>query len=287
MQIGFIGLGIMGRSMARNLMRAGHSLQVYSRTYARCADIIAEGAFWRDCPAEAAAGVDAVVTMVGYPADVEDVYFGEPGILSAAAPGTLLIDMTTSAPELARRIHAAAARRGLRALDAPVSGGDIGARNATLAIMVGGAAEDFAAAQPVLTAMGKTIVHLGPAGSGQHCKLANQIVIAGTMLGVAEGLRYAERAGLDPATVLSVIGGGAAASAALANLGPKMLAGDFAPGFLVEHFVKDMDLALAECAELGQALPGLELVRALYGRLAEDGCGREGTQALAKAYRGR
>ncbi|MEO5372678.1 MAG: NAD(P)-dependent oxidoreductase [Alphaproteobacteria bacterium] len=282
--IAFVGLGIMGRSMARNLMRAGHALFLHTRTRARAEDLLGEGAEWRDSPAAAVAGAGIAITMVGLPAEVEEVYYGPSGLLDAAAPGTFLIDMSTSPPDLAERIHRDAAGRGLRALDAPVSGGDVGARDATLAVMVGGERADFEAMEPVLAGVGRTIVHVGPAGSGQHCKMVNQIVIGGTMLGVAEALTYGRRAGLDAATVLRVIGGGAAGSFALNHLGPRMAAGDFAPGFMVEHFVKDMTIAAEESRRFALDLPGLALAHAQYRRLLELGNGRDGTQALFRLY---
>lgn len=284
LRIGFIGLGIMGKSMARHLLRAGHSLSIFSRTRAKCADILAEGAVWSDSAAEAAERAEVVITVVGLPSDVEQVYFGTPGILSAAQPGALLIDMSTSRPDLAVRIQAKARERGLRALDAPVSGGDVGAREATLAIMVGGDRADFEAARPILACLGKTIAYLGPAGSGQHCKMVNQIAITGAVLGVAEALAYARQAGLDPQEVLGVISGGAAASFALNTLWPKMVRKDFAPGFLIEHFVKDMTIAEDESRRMGLDLKGLALVKSLYQRLCEQGLGRDGTQALFKHY---
>ncbi len=288
-KIGFIGLGIMGKSMARHLMKAGHAVSVFSRTRSRCEDFIAEGATWQDSVAGAAVGADMIITMVGLPSDVEQVYFGEAGLLSAAEPGTILIDMSTSRPDLAVRIHAEAAGRGLRALDAPVSGGDAGARDGTLSIMVGGDRSDFEAAVPVLAHMGTSIVHLGPAGSGQHCKMANQIAIAGAMLGVAEALAYTLRAGtlragLDPTEVLKAIGGGAASSHALHAMWPKMVREDFSPGFLVEHFIKDMTIAQDESRSMGLDLEGLTLVRSLYEALRDKGFGRSGTQALFRHY---
>lgn len=284
MRIAFVGLGIMGNSMARNLMRAGHSLRVHTRTRSKALDLIDEGAVWADSPAEAAVGVDATITIVGLPADVEQVYFGDTGVLSVAEAGSFVIDMSTSRPDLAVRIHRTARERGVRALDAPVSGGDVGARAGSLAIMVGGDADDFHAMEPVFQAMGNTIVHVGPPGSGQHCKMVNQIAIAGATLGVAEALSYGKRAGLDLATVMSVVGGGAASSFILSHLGPKMAGGDFAPGFMIEHFVKDLTIALDESSALQADLPGLALVRSLYRRLIEHGAGAEGTQALFRLY---
>lgn len=282
--VGFIGLGIMGRSMARNLQKAGWSLHIYSRTRAKCTDLIDEGMIWHDTVADLAPHCQAVITMVGYPEDVEQVYFGEDGLIAHAAPGTILIDMTTTKPDQAQRIHGEAAARAVHALDAPVSGGDIGAREARLAIMVGGDEAAFQAALPLFQALGKTIARLGPAGAGQHTKMVNQIVIAGTIMGVAEAMAYARRSGLDPNQVLDVIGGGAASGFQLNTLGPKMVAGDHAPGFFVHHFQKDMSIAAQAAEEMGLSLEGLATAREQFGKLA-DGGGRElGTHGLIRLY---
>lgn len=286
LRIGFIGLGIMGRSMAVHLLAAGHELRVYNRSRDKADDLVARGARWCDSPGEVAAGSEIVVTMVGYPADVENIYLGAGGIVERAAAGTLLVDMTTSSPSLARRIAQAARERGCGALDAPVSGGDVGAREARLSIMVGGEAADFERAQPVLALMGTNIVRMGGPGTGQHTKMCNQIVIASTIVGVTEGLVYAQRSGLDPSTVLQAIGGGAASGFQLNVLGARIVAGDFAPGFFIEHFLKDLGIALGEAEQMGLDLPGLALARGLYQRMAERGLGRDGTQALIKLYQG-
>ncbi|MBU6441477.1 MAG: NAD(P)-dependent oxidoreductase [Betaproteobacteria bacterium] len=286
LRIGFIGLGIMGRSMAGHLLAAGHELRVYNRSRDKADDLVARGARWCDSPGEVAAGSEIVVTMVGYPADVENIYLGAGGIVERAAAGTLLVDMTTSSPSLARRIAQAARERGCGALDAPVSGGDVGAREARLSIMVGGEAADFERAQPVLALMGTNIVRMGGPGTGQHTKMCNQIVIASTIVGVTEGLVYAQRSGLDPSTVLQAIGGGAASGFQLNVLGARIVAGDFAPGFFIEHFLKDLGIALGEAEQMGLDLPGLALARGLYQRMAERGLGRDGTQALIKLYQG-
>ncbi len=283
-RIGFIGLGIMGRSMAGHVLAAGHPLCVYNRSRDKAADLVARGARWCDSPGEVAAASDIVITMVGYPADVEQIYLGEGGIVERAAAGTLLVDMTTSSPSLARRIAEAARARGCAALDAPVSGGDVGAREARLSIMVGGEAADLERAMPVLELMGTSIVLQGGPGTGQHTKMCNQIVIASTIVGVTEGLAYARSAGLDPATVLQAIGGGAASGFQLNVLGPRIIAGDFAPGFFIEHFLKDLGIALGEAAQMGLELPGLALARGLYEQMAARGFGRDGTQALIKLY---
>ncbi|MDE2478547.1 MAG: NAD(P)-dependent oxidoreductase, partial [Betaproteobacteria bacterium] len=261
LRIGFIGLGIMGRSMAGHLLAAGHELRVYNRSRDKADDLVARGARWCDSPGEVAAGSEIVVTMVGYPADVENIYLGAGGIVERAAAGTLLVDMTTSSPSLARRIAQAARERGCGALDAPVSGGDVGAREARLSIMVGGEAADFERAQPVLALMGTNIVRMGGPGTGQHTKMCNQIVIASTIVGVTEGLVYAQRSGLDPSTVLQAIGGGAASGFQLNVLGARIVAGDFAPGFFIEHFLKDLGIALGEAEQMGLDLPGLALAR--------------------------
>lgn len=282
--VAWIGTGVMGRSMAGHLLAAGHPLTVYSRTRDRAAGLLEAGARWAPSPADAAAAADVACTMVGLPSDVEEVYFGAHGILAAERRPGLLIDFTTSSPALAARIAAAAGDGGAACLDAPVSGGDVGARNATLSIMCGGPEEAFARARPLLERLGKTIVLQGPAGSGQHTKMVNQLLIAGTMLGLAEALAYAKRSGLDPATVLESVGGGAAASWSLANLAPRVLKGDFAPGFFIEHFVKDLRIALDEARSMGLELPTAAAAERTYAALVEAGHGRSGTQAIVHAY---
>ena len=282
-RIGFVGLGIMGQSMAGHLLAAGHALRVYNRSADKARALVEQGAVWCDTPGVAAAGSDVVITMVGYPRDVEQVWLGEDGIL-AKAKDALLIDMTTSSPELAQRLAREAAARGCRALDAPVSGGDIGAREARLSIMVGGDAGAFAEALPILQLMGKTIVHTGGPGTGQHTKMCNQVVIASTIMGVCEGLAYARSAGLDADVVLQCISGGAAGSFQLNVMGPKIVKGDFAPGFMIEHFLKDLSIALAEADRMYLQLPGAAQARQLYATLVERGHGRDGTQALSLLY---
>jgi len=284
MKIGFVGTGVMGRSMARNLMAAGHELHVYNRTKARAEELIAQGAIWHDSPGELARYVEVVITMVGYPHDVEEVYLGENGIIASARPGTYLIDMTTSSPRLAERIEREAAAKGCHALDAPVSGGDIGAREARLSIMVGGDRAAFDAMLPIFRAMGNNIVHQGPAGAGQNTKMCNQIAIASNMVGVCEALGYAMKAGLDPQQVMRSIETGAAGSWSLSNLGPRMLAGNFEPGFYVKHFIKDLGIALQSAEEMGFDMPGVRLARSLYEKLASLGEQDSGTQALFKLY---
>jgi 3-hydroxyisobutyrate dehydrogenase len=282
-RVGFIGLGNMGQSMAGHILKAGYPLQVYNRTRGKADDLLARGAVWCDSPGELAANSDVIITIVGYPRDVEQVYLGDNGIV-ARARNALLIDMTTSSPELAQRIAKAAAQQGCRALDAPVSGGDIGARDAKLSIMVGGEQAAFDAALAILQLLGPNIVLQGDAGAGQHTKMCNQIVIASTIMGVCEGLAYGKAAGLDLPTVLKSIGGGAASGFQLTVLGQKIINGDFAPGFYVEHFIKDLGIALAEAQRMQLDLPALALARKLYTELAEQGHGRLGTQALFKHY---
>jgi 3-hydroxyisobutyrate dehydrogenase len=289
--IGFIGTGIMGGSMAGHLLAAGHRLHVFNRTRSKADPLVARGATRHDSPAAVAAAADVVITMLGEPADVEQVYFGDSsrpaagrGVIPAARSGTLLIDMTTSSPSLAARIAAAAADRGLAALDAPVSGGDLGARTAALVIMVGGEASAFARARPLFHLMGRSATLLGPAGSGQRCKLANQVAVAVGMVAWCEALAHARAGGLDAAAVQQVIAGGAAASWALTNLAPRALAGDFAPGFLVRHILKDIRLAREAAAEGDVGFPGLAVAERLYQELAESGHGDQGTQALWAHY---
>lgn len=285
--VAFIGLGIMGSAMASNLLKAGFPLHVSTRSPEKAASLVEAGAVLHATAGAAAAEADVVITIVGLPSDVEEVYFSQGGILERAKGGALLIDMTTSSPSLALRIAEAAAARGLAALDAPVSGGDVGAREARLSIMVGGEEDAFERARPVLAAMGTTIAHQGAAGAGQHTKMCNQIVIASTMMGVAESIAYARAAGLDPAKVLGSIGTGAAGGFLLNALGPKMVNADFAPGFMIEHFVKDMTIAQAEARTYGLDLVGLQASMQQYQRRLAEGDSREGTQALIKSYENR
>jgi 3-hydroxyisobutyrate dehydrogenase len=283
-QVGFVGLGIMGGSMAGHVLDAGYALRVFNRSRGRADQLVAKGARWHDSAGEVAVASDVVITMVGYPRDVEAIYLGSGGIVERARPGTILVDMTTSSPELAKRIAQEAHQKGLSALDAPVSGGDVGAREARLSIMVGGEEKAFEAVLPILKLMGANVVRQGGPGAGQHTKLCNQIVVASTMLGVCEGLIYAKRSGLDPETVLKSIGGGAASSFLLNNMGGRILKGDFAPGFFIEHFIKDMNIAAAEAEALHVDLPSLRLAKGMYEELAAQGHGRDGTQALFKHY---
>ena len=310
MDLGWIGTGIMGRSMCGHLLTAGHRVTVFSRTPSKAQDLLARGATWAPTPQAVAEASDAVFTMVGFPEDVRDVYFGAHGLLAASPAGVaagqpwaaaveaepdavtaglqpkrnqLFIDMTTTEPRLAIEIAAAAKARGASAVDAPVSGGDVGARNAALSIMIGGEPDDVARARPLFELLGKNLVHQGGPGAGQHAKMCNQIVIAGTMVGVCESLVYGARAGLDLETMLTSIRSGAAGCWTLENLAPRVIKRNFDPGFLVEHFLKDMGIALEEARRMKLALPGLALVHQLYVALQAQGHGRSGTQALVLA----
>lgn len=283
-QIAFIGIGVMGGGMAANLIRNRYALNVYTRTREKAQAVVDMGARWCGSIAQAVAAADAVITMVGYPSDVEQVYFGAEGIIENAQPGAYLIDMTTTSPALSTRIYAAARQKGLRALDAPVSGGDTGAKNATLSIMVGADKADFDACLPLLGHMGQNIVHQGGPGAGQHAKMANQIAIAGAIAGVCEALTYAQRAGLDAQTLLQSISAGAAGSWQMSNNAPRMLAGDDAPGFYIKHFIKDMGIADEEARSRALTLPVLQKALALYQEMAQQGMGDLGTQALIRHY---
>lgn len=284
-KIGWVGIGVMGRSMCGHLLSAGHEVKVYTRTKASAESVLAAGAQWCDTPGEVAVGSEFVFTIVGFPADVRSVYLGQDGLVSRAAAGTVLVDMTTSEPALAVEIHAAAAARGVHALDAPVSGGDLGAKNAALAIMVGGEQEPFDRAMPLFDKMGKNIRLMGGPGAGQHTKMSNQILIAGTMIGVVESLLYAVKSGLDVDAVIDVIGSGAAGSWSINNLGRKIAKDDYDPGFFIKHFVKDMGIALAEARKMGIALPGLALAEQLYVAAMAQGLENMGTQGLYLALK--
>ncbi len=273
----------MGSSMCGHVLDAGYSVTVYTRTRERAEPLLERGATWADSPAEVAAASDAVFSIVGYPDDVRAVILGEQGVLEGAAPGSVIVDMTTSEPSLAVEIHAVAKARGVDTIDAPVSGGDVGARNATLSIMIGGDEEPIERVRPILETMGKSIVRQGGPGAGQHTKMVNQVLIATGMIGVCEALLYGYKAGLDLDTVLESVAGGAAGSWSLTNYGPRMLAGDFAPGFVVDHFVKDMGIALGEAKRAKLALPGLALAEQLYVALQAQGHGRKGTHSLILA----
>ena len=283
-KIGFIGIGIMGESMVRNLMKAGYEVAVYNRTKSKADAVVAEGAIWCDSAAQCAAGRDAVITIVGYPKDVEEVYFGEGGVIAHADPGTCLIDMTTTSPKLAVRIYENGKKKGLPVLDAPVTGGDAGAKAGTLTILVGGDQETFEKCRPLFEAMGKNIYYEGKAGNGQHTKMCNQIAIAGALSGACEALTYAKAVGMDPARMLESISTGAAGSAQLSNVASRILKDDYAPGFFIEHFIKDMKLADEEAVNAGAHLGVLEYVLNMYQELETEGCGDLGTQALIKYY---
>ena len=282
--VGFVGIGVMGKSMVSNLMNSGYQVILSTRTKARAEDLLEHGAQWKDTPGEVAQASNLVITMVGYPSDVEEVYFGDDGILANADKGSVVVDMTTSSPVLAIRIYQEGKKKGIQVMDAPVSGGDVGAREARLSIMVGGDKDVFDRIIPLFQTMGKNIVYQGAAGSGQHCKMANQIAIASTMMGVCESVRYAEKAGLDPETVLQSIETGAAGSWSLSNLAPRMIRGDFEPGFYVKHFIKDMGIALQSAEELGLEAHGLALAKSLYDTLAKQGNEDKGTQVLYLSY---
>jgi 3-hydroxyisobutyrate dehydrogenase len=282
--VAFIGTGVMGKSMALHLQKAGYRLHVHNRTRAKADELVANGAVRHDSPGGAAADAQVVITIVGFPDDVEQVYFGDNGILAAVREGTYVVDMTTSRPDLAERIWEEAAKKGVHALDAPVSGGDTGAREARLSIMVGGEREAFGAVLPLLRIMGSNIVYQGGAGSGQHAKMCNQVAIAAGMVAVCEAIAYAGKSGLDPTTVLKSIESGAAGSWSLSNYGPRMIAGDFKPGFYVKHFIKDMKIASASARAMGLDTPGLDLALRMYERLAEEGGGDLGTHALFKLF---
>ncbi|WP_024293289.1 NAD(P)-dependent oxidoreductase [Lacrimispora indolis] len=283
-KIGFIGIGIMGKSMVRNLMKAGYEVAVYTRTRSKAEDIISEGAIWCEDVRACSKGRDAVITIVGYPQDVEEVYFGEKGIIANADKGTCLIDMTTTSPKLAVRIYEDARKAGLTALDAPVTGGDTGAREGTLTILVGGGRETFDRCLPVFEAMGKVIRYEGKAGNGQHTKMCNQIAIAGAISGVCEAMVYAKANGLDVGVMVDSIATGAAGSAQLNAMAPRILSGNFAPGFFIKHFIKDMKLAAEEAEAAGISLGVLDHVLSMYETMAASGLGDEGTQALVKYY---
>lgn len=279
-RVGWIGTGVMGSSMCGHLMDKGFAATVHNRTRAKAEPLLARGANWADTPKELAGESDVVFTIVGFPSDVRQVLLGDDGALAGAAPGTVLVDMTTSQPSLAIEIYEQAKQKGVHSVDAPVSGGDVGAREARLSIMIGGDDSVVSALDPCWQAMGKTIVHQGGSGAGQHTKMVNQTLIATNMIGVCEALLYAYRAGLDLPTVMKSVSSGAAGSWSLSNLGPRIIEGNFDPGFFVEHFIKDMGIALEEAGRLGLSLPGLALARQLYAGVQAQGHGRDGTHAL-------
>nr|EHU9844928.1 NAD(P)-dependent oxidoreductase [Listeria monocytogenes] len=279
-KIGFVGTGVMGSSMAGHLLEAGYEVLVYTRTKTKAEDLLDKGALWVETPGELANKVDILISMVGYPKDVEELYLGENGFLENLAVGTVAIDMTTSSPALAKKMAEFGREKGIGVLDAPVSGGDIGAKNGTLSIMVGGSEDVFFKVKPIFDILGSSVILQGDAGAGQHTKMVNQIAIASNMIGVTEAIIYAEAAGLNPSRVLDSISGGAAGSWSLANLIPRVLKDDFSPGFFIKHFIKDMGIAISEAKQMGLELPGLTLAEKMYQTLAEQGLSEEGTQAL-------
>jgi len=283
-KVAFIGIGVMGKSMAGHLLEAGYPVSVYNRTQSKADDLVRKGAIWAESPASAASDADIVITIVGFPADVEETYFGSKGIFQKMKSGGLVIDMTTSSPNLAKRIASEASTKGIGALDAPVSGGDLGAKEARLSIMVGGDEASFDRAKPLFEIMGKNIQLQGAAGAGQYTKMCNQIAIAAGMVAIAESLAYAKSAGLDPKKVLASIETGAAGSWSLSNLAPRALDGNYDPGFFVKHFIKDMGIAIESATEMGLTLPGLNLAKELYDRVAADGGADDGTHALFRFY---
>ncbi|APZ49119.1 oxidoreductase [Jeotgalibaca sp. PTS2502] len=284
--IGFIGTGVMGSSMVRHLLKAGYQVNVYNRTKHKADALVEEGAIWQDTPAEVTKQSDVIITIVGYPTDVEETYFGETGILNVAKAGDIVIDMTTSTPSLAVKIYEAAKEKGVLALDAPVSGGDMGAKNGTLTTMVGGDQATFDAAEAILNTFSSKVMLQGVAGSGQHTKMANQIMIAGTMTGMTELMVYAKAAGLDIEKVIEQVGAGSAGNWSLSNYSPRILKKDFTPGFFVKHFIKDLKIALDEADKMGIDLPSTTLAKDLYEKLADKGIENDGTQALIKLWWG-
>lgn len=278
--VGFIGLGVMGKSMAGHILEAGFNLHIYTRTRETALSLIDKGAVWEDSVAGLSEKCDVIISIVGFPQDVEQIYLGENGIIGNACKGAVSIDMTTSSPVLAQKIFDQAAKKEIHILDAPVSGGDIGAKNGTLSIMVGGEKKIFDQVCPLFEIMGKNIVYQGKAGSGQHTKMVNQIAIASGMLAVCEAISYAKKSGLDPETVLESISAGAAGSWTLSNLGPRMIKGDFEPGFYIKHFIKDMTIAHESAKEMGLKTPGLEMTLSFYQEMAARGMAEKGTQAL-------
>ncbi|EAC2667129.1 NAD(P)-dependent oxidoreductase [Listeria monocytogenes] len=269
-KIGFVGTGVMGSSMAGHLLEAGYEVLVYTRTKTKAEDLLDKGALWVETPGELANKVDILISMVGYPKDVEELYLGENGFLENLAVGTVAIDMTTSSPALAKKMAEFGREKGIGVLDAPVSGGDIGAKNGTLSIMVGGSEDVFLKVKPIFDILGSSVILQGDAGAGQHTKMVNQIAIASNMIGVTEAIIYAEAAGLNPSRVLDSISGGAAGSWSLANLIPRVLKDDFSPGFFIKHFIKDMGIAISEAKQMGLELPGLTLAEKMYQTLNEE-----------------
>ncbi len=283
-KVGFIGIGVMGKHMASHLQKAGYPLFVYTRTKSKAADLLETGATWCETPSKLASKTDVVFTIIGEPKDVEQVYIGENGLFEGSHAGQVFIDMTTSKPSLAQELYEKGKARDISVLDAPVSGGDIFAQSGKLSIMVGGDEHIFTEMKPLFDTFGENIVYQGRAGAGQHTKMSNQIAIASNMIGVCEAITYAKTAGLDPETVLKSIALGAAGSYSLSNLAPRMMKEDFAPGFFIKHFIKDMKIALEEAEQMDLKLPGLSMAKDMYEKLAAQGEAENGTQALIKAY---
>ncbi|KAF0689058.1 Aste57867_19439 [Aphanomyces stellatus] len=285
LRVGFIGAGIMGKSMCGHIMKGGYPVTTFSRTPSKCQSLVDQGARLVGSPAEVAQNSDVVFTIVGYPSDVRQVILGDSGVLSTMKPGGVIVDMTTSEPSLAKEIFDVAKAKGVASIDAPVSGGDVGAREATLSIMTGGEAAAMATVLPLFQLMGKNIRHMGGAGAGQHTKMVNQILIATNMIGVVEGLLYAYKSGLDLNEAIAAVGAGAAGSWSINNLGPRIAKRDFNPGFMVEHFIKDLGIALKESQAMGLSLPGLALANQLYLAVqAQENGGKLGTHALMLAF---
>ena len=284
-KIGFIGTGVMGASIVKHLLNAGYGVTVYTRTKSKADELLALGAKWANTPAEASKDQQVIFTMVGYPKDVEEIYSGEEGIFSVAKEGTIVVDMTTSEPTLAKKLYEQAKALQIHSLDAPVSGGDIGANNGTLSLMIGGDFAIYEKLKPIFEVFGQNIVYQGEAGSGQHTKMCNQIVIASGMIGVCESMAYGLKAGLAMEDVLRSITAGAAGSWSLSNLAPRMLKGDLEPGFYIKHIIKDMKIALDEAEQMNLQLPGLTLAKSMYDKLLAEGYGDNGTQALINYYK--
>lgn len=284
MRIGFIGTGVMGKSIVKHFLAKGHEVMVYNRTKSKTDELVAQGAIWQETPAEVTNASEIIFSMVGYPSDVEEIYYGANGIFSVEVKDKILVDLTTSTPTLAENIYQTAKKEGAAALDAPVSGGDLGAQNGTLSIMVGGDQAVYDSVVPLFDIMGKSYSLQGKAGAGQHTKMANQIMIAGTMTGMTEMLVYAKAANLDVEKVLETLGGGAAQNWSMSNYAPRILKADYSPGFFVKHFIKDLKIALDEAEKMHLNLPATKLATELYERLADQGFDNDGTQALIKLW---
>ena len=284
MKVGFIGLGVMGQSMARHILDAGYELFVYNRTKSKADNLVESGAIWLDSPREVAEQADVVITIVGYPKDIEEVYYGEQGLFNGAHSDSIFIDMTTSTPSLAIELAEKSKERGIGILDAPVTGGDVGAREGRLAVLVGGDEDVLEKARPVIESFAASITRFGESGAGQHAKVVNQIMVAGTMLGLAEMMAYAKQADLDLTKLVDTIGSGAASNRSLENYGPRIIKKDYSPGFFVKHFVKDLKIALDEAEKMSLDLPMTQLAHKLYTQLAQDGHADEGTQAIVKLW---